>query len=487
MEVKMKTIKYCITIMIILLIVPINLLAQDKEIPITTSSKEALNFFLMGRDKLENFETTAAASLFDKAIQKDPNFAMAYLYRSNSGGGLNIFRQNLNKAVSLLGKVTEGEKLQIQYAQESANGNGLKQKELLDQLLKLFPKDKRVHSTAGVYYYGINDFSNALMHFTKSTELDSKYASSYNMIGYCQSALNNYPEAEKAFQTYIKLIPDKAAAYDSYAELLLNMGKYDESVTQYKKAIEKDPDFSTSLAGLGNNYIFKGDYATARKYYQNYFDKASNINGKLAALYWKSTAFIHEGNIEKAVNTYDEYRALAEKENLITNATRSYVYQGYIYAETGNPAEGIKYFEKSNELLAKSNLPEADKENSLTQSMLWHFYFLTANNELEKATAEAEKCKLKVESRKNPYEETWLNSFSAFYEIKKGNYDKAIEYLSKKDIGNDPWSWYCLAVAYEKKGDKQNASKLYEKIAKWNVNSMDLALVRKRAMAALKN
>ena len=460
--------------------------SPGNEIPITTSSKEALKFFIDGRDKFENIEFVAAASFFDKTIQTDPNFAMAYLYRSWSGGGSNIFRQNLDKAVSLIDKVSDGEKNEILYNQAQADGNGQKQKEYLDQLLISFPSDKRVHLLAGQYYYSLNDYSNALMHYTKVTELDKDFAPTYNMIGYCQSALNNYEEAEKAFQTYIKLIPNNANPYDSYAELLLKMGKYDESIEQYKKAVEIDPvNFVGSLGGIGDNYIFKGDYESARKYYQDYFDQASVINGKLTALFSIATSFVYEDKIENALETFQEYRALAEKENLTTNVINSYVFEGFIVTEAGNPAEGLNYMEKAVELVGESQLSEPVRENLITATTMIHFYALTANNELEKASVEAEKCQARIESRKNLGEEMQLNSFLAFNEIKKGDYDKAIEYLTKADT-EDPWNWYYTAVAYNKKGEKQNALKLFEKITQWNVNSLSLALVRKHAMEELK-
>jgi tetratricopeptide (TPR) repeat protein len=482
----MKTVK-CTTIIvwIMFFVLPINLLAQVKEIPITTSSKEALNFFKSGRDKIENIEFVSASALFEKAIQKDPGFAMAYLLRSQSGGGYSVFRKNLDKAISLVDKVSEGEKLQIEYYQAIADGNGQKQKENLDKLLKTFPSDKRVQGLAGEYYYGINDFSTALVHFIKASELDSKYAPVYNMIGYCQSALNNYQAAEKAFQTYIKLIPNNPNPYDSYAELLLKTGKYDESVAQYKKAIAKDPLFTSSLAGIGNNYVFKGEYETARKYYGDYFDKAKVINGKLEALFLKAVSYLYEGKTDKALSVFEERRILAEKENQPFSAISSYAIQAEILTETGNPVEGTKYYEKANDLIQKSKIPEADKENLEMNSMFWHFYSLTANNELEKASGIAEKCKQKVESRKNPGEEMTFYALSAYYESSKGNYDKAIQYFSKADQ-QDPWNWYYTAVAYSKKGDKQNASKLFEKITKWNLNSLNLALVRKSAMEEMK-
>jgi tetratricopeptide (TPR) repeat protein len=483
----MKTLKnFLYGLPVIVLFIPIDLAAQVKEIPVSTSSKEALNLFLSGRDKFENMEFVSAASLFDKAIQKDPSFAMAYIYRSQSGGGFNIFRQNLDKAVGLAGKVSSGERLEILYTQAFADRNGQKQKEYLDQLLSSFPSDKRVQELAGEHFYSINDFQNALDHFKKANEIDSNYAPVYNMIGYCQSALNNYPEAENAFQTYIRLVPNKPNPYDSYAELLLKTGKYDESIIQYKKALEKDPQFTTSIAGIGNNYVFTGDYVTARKYYQEFFEKSLTVNGKLDALFLKAVTFIYEGNTVEAGNAFVEYRALAEKENLIPNLINSYAYQGFTISESGNPAEGLKYFEKGNDLIGKSNLPEATKENLTTQSMLWHFYFLTANNDLDKAMSESEKCKSKIATRKNPDEDMLLNSLLGLLEIKKGDYEKAITYLSKGD-NTDPWTWYYTAVAYSKKGDKQNSSKLFDKITKWNVNSLNLALVRKHAMDELKN
>lgn len=482
----MKTFKIGFYIsLIILFVVPLNLLAQDKEVPITTSSKEALVFFLKGRDKFENFDSPKAALLFEQAIQADPDFAMAYLYRSQSGGGFNVFQQNLDKAVRLIDKVSEGEKYEILYSKALADGNGLKQKEYLDLLLKNFPSDKRVQTDVATYYYGINDFSKALDHFTKAAELDKNFAPAFNMIGYCQSALNNFKEAEKAFQTYIKLSHNSPNGFDSYAELLLKMGKYDESIVQYKKALEFDPAFSFSLTGIGNNYIFKGDYVNARKYYREYYDKAPLFTGKLAALYWEAVSFIHEGKVEKAINAFDAYRDLAEKENQPTNAILSYANQGMIFIETGKPAEGMKYYEKAFDLIGKSKLSETVKENFMTYSALWRLYALTANGELDKAGAEAEKCKQKIAIRKNPGEEMFLNSMLGFLEIKKGDYDKAIQYFSKADT-EDPLNWYYKAAACDKKGDKQNAKKLLEKIAKSNVNSLNLALVRNRAKEELK-
>ncbi len=482
----MKTIKNYLSVFLsIFLIVPLNLAAQVKEVPVTTSSKDALKLFESGRDKFENMQFNAASTLFDQAIQKDPSFALAYVYRAQTGGGYNIARQNVDKAVSLEDKVSPGEKLEIELSQAMVNGNVDKQKEYIDQLLTAFPSDKRVQTLAGSYEYTVNDFQGALEHLKKATEIDGNYAPAYNMIGYCQSALNNFPEAEKAFQTYIKMMPDQPNPYDSYAELLLNEGKYDESIAQYKKALEKDPTFASSLAGIGNNYVFKQDFTSARKYYQQDYDNSPMVNGKLAALYLKAVSFVYEGKTADASSAFDEYRSLAEANNLVPNEINSYAFQGFAVSEGGNPSEGMKDFEKAQALFDKSTLPPAIKEQLTTNLMLWHSYFLTANNDLDKANSELEKCKTRIAARNNTDEQMHLNSLLGFFDVKKGNYDEAIKYLSQADK-QDPWNWYYTAMAYNKKGDKKESEQLFSKISKCNVTSINLAVVRKPAMEELK-
>lgn len=481
----MKTLKFTIYILLICFVAPFYVVAQNKEVPVTTSSKEALDLFMKGRDQMENMENIAAIALFEKAIQKDPNFARAYLYLAQSGGGFNDYRQNLEKAVSLLDKVSEGEKYEILCAQAQADRNGVKEKEHLDWLLTNFPSDKRIQAQAGSYYYSINDYSKALDHLVKVIELDENYAPAYNMLGYCHSALNNYAEAEKAFQTYLKLIPNSANPHDSYAELLLKMGKYDESIAQYKLAVEKDPvNFALSLGGIGHNYIFKGDYPTARKYYQEYYDKATLPERKMDALHWKAVSYIYENKADEAVRILDEARVLAEKENLAVNAIYLSSDQGFILTETGNPEEGMKYYEKAFDLIGKSELSKVDRDNLMTHVGLWKFYNLTAQGDYEKAKVEADKVKQTIESRKNHGEEMFLNSLMGYSAFKQGNYDEAIQYLSKADA-EDPLNWYYQAMTYQKMGDTQKAAKLMEKIKTSNVNSMNLALVRNKTLGSL--
>ncbi|MDQ3224723.1 MAG: tetratricopeptide repeat protein [Gemmatimonadota bacterium] len=66
--------------------------------------------------------------------------------------------------------------------------------------------------------------------YRKSVELAPDFAPAYNLLGYALRATADYAEAEKAFKKYIELIPEDPNPYDSYAELLMKMGRFDESI-----------------------------------------------------------------------------------------------------------------------------------------------------------------------------------------------------------------------------------------------------------------
>jgi tetratricopeptide (TPR) repeat protein len=477
----MKTLRFVFSLVLfVLCALPSQLRAQNKEIPITTSSNEALDYFLKGRDKLENFQNTAAALLFDQAIAADSNFAMAYLYRSLTGDGLEVRMSNLEEATTRAKEVSEGEQDYIAMVQAFYTGNSHQQKEYLDKLVTDFPFDKRIRLEIGNYYFNNKDYPNALAQFSKSAELDALFAPAYNMIGYANSKLSNYDEAANAFKNYIKLNPNSPNGYDSYAELLLTMGMYDQSIAQYNKALEFNPHFSYSLVGLGNNYVFLGDYDTARKYYQRYYDNASSPGARYDALYLEAIAYIHEGKIEKALSVYHQYCDLAQKENDAYHEVMGLASQGIVYAECGNPQKAMEHYDEAIELLWKSDMNETVKENLMNTSKLWHLYALGANGEFKKAETDEKVCMQNAKIRNNPQEMAFLNSVCGYLDYKKGKIDEALRHFSKADP-EDPITQYYEALCHQNKGDLQNANRLYQKISSSNANSLSLALVRNKA------
>jgi tetratricopeptide (TPR) repeat protein len=450
----------------------------DKGIPITTSSNGARDLFVQGRDLYENIELSAAARLFDQAIAEDSTFALAYLYRAFAGGGAQVVSTNLGKAQALAAKVSEGEKALIDYMQASSDANRPKQKEHLDKLLSMFPEDKRVRMYEGLYFQTIGDNKSALDSYTKATEMDSTYAAVYNLIGYVNIAQGKLDAAEKPFKKYISLQPNKPNPYDSYAELLLKMGRYDESIAQYQKAYDTDNSFIGSLSGIANGYLFKGDFAKAREYYQMHSDKATQVNEKLTAMYNKALSFMYENKLDDAIKAFEERRAFAEKEKQSVAVVYSYAYEGFALSGMGKASDGLKKYEEAISTIGKVDLTPRQKENLQVYSNFWRAFGNAQDNKLDKAKASADLFRKDVEARNNPDEKTTLEWTLALIDYKGGQYDEAIERLAKQQP--NPWVMFHQGQALLKKGNKEAAKSLFTKILNWNQNSIYLAAVWSR-------
>ena len=136
--------------------------ADNGKIPITTKSTEARDEFLKGRALSEKLQAQDSLQHYDKAIALDPEFATAELARANSSPTAKEFFEHLNKAVSLAGNASEGEKLFILANQSATNGDLVKQKELLEKLVAQYPNDERARFALGGYYFGQQQFDQAI-------------------------------------------------------------------------------------------------------------------------------------------------------------------------------------------------------------------------------------------------------------------------------------------------------------------------------------
>ncbi len=454
--------------------------AQSGDMPLT-GSKEAVALFKQGMEKAENLEDPG--TLFDQAIQKDPNFAFGYLF----AGQNNVeFRRNLEKVVSLADKVSPGEREWILAVKEQNDGNPAGRLAHLEKLMKMHPKDKHVLTEMGQYYNGIGDTTTALRYFKESTMVDKKYAPAYNNIGYAYMAQSKYPEAEAAFKTYITLIPNNPNPYDSYAEMLMKTGKFDDSIKQYNMALSKDPTFIASYRGLGNDYGYKGDYAKAREMYQQMYDKAPNDGFRDQALSSMMNSYIAEGNLPKAMEVNEQRIALAEKAGDVQTMLDLRNLAGFIYVENGDLDAAAKQYDMAAKLASDPSLPAATAGNRSFATSLQQARYLAARGEFDAARAELDKARSHVATTKNPNQERNLNMAAGYVELKQKNYAKANEFLAKANP-NDPMVWYYRAAASEGVGDGKTALDLYKKIGDWNqLDTAGYALIRTKSMAKSK-
>jgi tetratricopeptide (TPR) repeat protein len=459
--------------------------SENGKIPITTSSEQAKNDFLKGRDLAEKLRIQDSKQYFQSAIKADPNFALAHLNLAFAEANGRSFIDDLSKAVSLSDKASQGEKLWILGVQAGANGLPSKQGEFYENLSATYPNDERAHNLLGTYYFGLQQYDKAIQQYEKAVSINQEFTPAYNLLGYAYRFKEQYDKSEQAFRKYIDLIPNDPNPYDSYAELLMKTGRYDESIENYKKALKLDPNFVNSYVGISDNLNFKGDFQIARAELDKLLQVARNDGERRTAIFAKAVSYLNEGNHQSAMQELDKQLALAKKMNDPAGIQGDLNTMGLVLLEKNQTKEAQAKFDDALKAITSSN--QAAEIKRIAERT--HFY-LSAQAALQSGdlkTAEWNQAELlkQATAEKNTFATNQSHELAGRIAFQKKDYDGAIRELNQSNL-QDPYNLYRLGLAYRAKNDEKNAQAMFQKAANFNgLNNLNYAFVRDKAKQAL--
>jgi tetratricopeptide (TPR) repeat protein len=451
------------------------------KVPITTSSDQARNEYLLGRDLAERLLGQESLQHFDKAIVLDPAFASAELALANNAATTNEFFEHQKKAMELADKVSEGEKLLILANEAAANGDVTKQKDCLEKLVAAYPNDERAQFNLANYYFGQQELQQAVDHYRKATELAPNYSPAYNVLGYAYRQQGDYTDAEQAFKKYIELIPKDPNPYDSYAELLLKMGRLDDSLAQYHKALSIDPQFNPSHFGVAADEMYLGKPQEATAELQTMADHARNDGELRTAFFGMAVVAADKGRMDQALQAMDREYAVAEKKNDVASMAADLQAKGNILVEMSNYDEARRQFDRSLQMIQASNLSPDIKDNAI----LLHHYDLAgiaiAKKDYAVAKTHAQEFRRGAEASKNSAQMQQAHELDGRMALAEKDNDKAIAELEQANL-QDPRNLYRLSLAYEAKGDAAKAREFLAKTASFNsLPQLNYAFIRVKA------
>ena len=454
---------------------------EDRKIPITTSSEEARKEFLEGRNLADKLQATKSLEHFDKAIALDSNFAIAYLNRSNASFIAKDFFSYLKKAVALSDRCSKGERLLILANEAGAYGKSVEQKEYLDSLLSLYPGDERVLFAVGTYYFGLQDYTKTIEHLQKAIELAPEYSPSYNILGYAYRQVENYAEAEKMFVKYTELIPNDPNPYDSYAELLMKMGRFDESIANYRKALAVDSFFVSSRFCIAANYMYKGMYEKGSAELEVLYNLARNDGERRTKHFTQVVLLVDAGRMSDALQELEKQYLIAEKNNDAAAMSGDMGLKGNILLEMGKYQEALAAFETSAKLILASNLSQKVIDNA---ELFLHYnraQSAIARKDLKNAKAETEAFSVTAEANKNLNQIRFVHELAGRIAMGEKKADVAVKELLQSNLQN-PYNLYLLALAYQILGDKVKAKEFCTKAAHfYGLPAVNYAFIRTTA------
>lgn len=237
----------------------------------------------------------------------------------------------------------------------------------VDSFLEKYPNNKKAISQKAYILIGSGKNDEGLVLLTNLYEDGIKDSTILNNISWAYNNLHMYEMANKYIDVCLKTYSGDEEEYVNKGNALYGLKKYDDAITYYDKALEKNPDYSFALYGKalslynskdysGCLVYFKkyveagGDNKSVNNYIQNAYLKQNDFNGAInefnnqikkdpdnLSLYISlGSIYEKQGDFDKAINCYD---TVINKKN---DYAEAYYNKGACFAKLGKKDEACE-------------------------------------------------------------------------------------------------------------------------------------------------
>ncbi|HET6995358.1 MAG TPA: adenylate/guanylate cyclase domain-containing protein [Chitinophagaceae bacterium] len=229
----------------------LTLLQKEREL-ITktyTQNREAYDLYLKARFYVSRRGISLVTSMqyFQKAIELDPGFALAYAGCADAN--LLIATYGLNHPKEVM----------------------IRARQMAEKAIQLDPSLPEPYCSLG-YYYACYEWNwrEAKKNFLRAVELNPDYAEAHYRYSwnYLACVEGKFDEAEKHGETAIKLEPLSSICYANYSLSLAFAGKFKEAITACQTGIELDANSFLCHLSAGSVYTSLHRYEEAVQSYE---------------------------------------------------------------------------------------------------------------------------------------------------------------------------------------------------------------------------
>jgi serine/threonine protein kinase/tetratricopeptide (TPR) repeat protein len=272
----------------------------------TTPSLEALKAYSLGVKTYAKGDA-AALTFFKRAVELEPNFAMAYasmsgVYWDLNEGGRGV--ENARKAFDLREKVSERERFDIEgnyyvygtgELEKAAQTYGLWQ--------QTYPRDEVPYIELGMISAFLGNWEKALEEWRESLRLDPNSAVNYLTLGVAYTALNRLDEAEAVYkQEEGRKLGSESLLVNRYGLAFLK-GDAAQMAQLVSAAMGKPGTEDGMLATQADTEGWYGKLKNAHELAVRAMDSAQHNDAKERAATYQAAAALREaeaGNREQA-------------------------------------------------------------------------------------------------------------------------------------------------------------------------------------------
>jgi tetratricopeptide (TPR) repeat protein len=447
-----------------------------QEIPLTTNSAEAREFFQQGRTYRENWRLPEALQAWRSAALKDPNFALAHLYVSFFTPDPKEEAKARAQARRLAPRASRGEQLMIEWYAGAKEGNFVPAIAAMNDVLELFPRDKWLLFQAGRWLILQRRMDKGQPLLERALAVDPDYTAALNQIGYLYASSGpQFEKSFKAFEHYSHVRPKEPNPQDSWAEVLRMAGEYQKSLEHYRKALEIDPHFAASQLGIADNYAMMGDESRARSEYEKAIAMTPNHRDQISYKSQIALTYVREGNLDEADQQYLNVAKEARELGLADMEADCHRYMAMYQTDVD---KALKHLEEAEKIIQNNHTVDAEHMNMALSRVFyvraWRGAKAARTSVIAEATTQLEK--LSRRSGSNLIRQQY-QAAAGMLALAHGKYPDAVAHMEEEDLSTHLISMEQAALAYEKNGNHEEASKLREAVKRSNVPGIEFVLV----------
>jgi tetratricopeptide (TPR) repeat protein len=282
-----------------------------------TLNVQAYNYYLQGREYYfgggsntkEGLEL--ATKMFEKALEADSNFALAYAGLSDCYSSYVMFGVDPKKSW-------------LQKAEKM----GLK-------ALVLDPNLAEAHRSLSRLYMTEGKSEKAIQEAEEAVKANPNYGEAWRLLGQWYTGTGQYPKAESALMKALEVKPTEAMLFDAFIYLYLAWGKKEKVEEYFNKGLEIQPSNPLIYADMSGYYLSRGELEQAKRMAQ----KSLNINPRnIASLYDLAQICVMSGEADSAFYHINEIRRQNPNRDL-------FVELGYLELMRGNKRQAEIYLD----------------------------------------------------------------------------------------------------------------------------------------------
>jgi eukaryotic-like serine/threonine-protein kinase len=265
---------------------------QKFDVPVeqaTTSSLEALKAYTMGDEKRTREGEPASIPSFKRAVEIDPNFAMAYARLAaiySNIGEWKASEENGQKAFALRDRTSEREKFYITDKYYSVVlGDRPKAIENSELWIQTYPRDYSARNALSVTYASMGDFQKAAEQAREALRLQPDAGLPYNNLTFAYLSLNQLEEAKAIYKEAVDRKLDSAGSLHELRFLIAYVEGDTAEMDRQIAAVSGKGEQAVLIGEKGMIVAQQGRIQEARALFQQAFDmsKSAGLDGLAAS------------------------------------------------------------------------------------------------------------------------------------------------------------------------------------------------------------